>query len=92
MAVYGTVVVHVHYIPYFVFNNPIKTPPILFSRKLRAAKQNEKGILVNSPMKTQYFAGLSLLCLSCTVQQDLKHFQPHEIFKFSNFRQNFTPK
>ena len=32
-----------------------------FSRKLCPAKQNEKGILVNSFMKTQHFAGLSLL-------------------------------
>ena len=38
-----------------------KTRPILFSRKLHAAKQNEKGILVNFLMKTQHFASLSLL-------------------------------
>ena len=56
-----TVAVHVHCMPYFIFNNPQKHPPIPFSRKLRATKQNEKGILVNSFTKTQCFAGLSLL-------------------------------
>ena len=33
----------------------------MLSRKLHAAKQNEKGILVHSLVKTQYLAGLSLL-------------------------------
>ena len=68
--VHCTVAVQVHYIPYFIYCNPKKTPPIPFSRKLYAAKQNEKGILVNSLVKTQYFAGLSLLislCLSLTL-------------------------
>ena len=41
-----TVAVHVHRIPYFIFNNPQNTPPIPFSRKLRGAKQNEKGMHV----------------------------------------------
>ena len=41
------------YIPYLVFNNPQKHPQFLSQyRKLRAAKQNETGILVNSFVKT----------------------------------------
>ena len=52
------------YIPNFIYHNPEeKKKPIPFSRKLHAAKQNEKGILVNSPVKTQYFASLSLLIM-----------------------------
>ena len=49
------------YIPNFIYHNPEeKNKTIPFSRKLHAAKQNEKGIFFNSLVKTQYFAGLSL--------------------------------
>ena len=40
---------------------PSKPSPILFSRKLLAAKQNETEILVTSFMKTQFFDSLSFL-------------------------------
>ena len=46
-----------------MYCNPEKNHPHFprVSSKLLAAKQNEKGILVNSLVKTQYFTGLSLL-------------------------------
>ena len=50
-----TVATDAHYIfpTYLVFNNPQKHPQFLSQyRKLRAAKQNETGILVNSFVKT----------------------------------------
>ena len=60
-----TVAVHVHRIPYFIFNNPQNTPPIPFSRKLRGAKQNEKGMHVGQlfyeDAVLQYTVCLSLL-------------------------------
>ena len=56
-----TVAVRVHCIPYFIYYNPQKPPLNPFSRKPHASKQNEKGILVNSSVKMQYFVGLSPL-------------------------------
>ena len=60
-----TAAVQVHYNPYFNYYNP-QTSPIPFStvcRKLHATKQNEKGILVNSLMKTQYYMPVHLSLL-----------------------------